>query len=77
MALIRGVIRPAMVFLSRVIGFTVDSLRRGNVAIPAPASVTTRQHHGAGHRAGFCRRHRWWPVVLRQREFSADAAFFR
>jgi Zn-dependent protease with chaperone function len=79
MTLIQGVMNTFVVFLSRVIGYAVDSF-------PAPRQRQQlrprhrllRQHHRARHRARFCRRHRRGLVLAparvprRRRRRAAD-----
>jgi Zn-dependent protease with chaperone function len=75
MTLIQGVMNTFVVFLSRVIGYAVDSfLRRGSDT----RHRLLRQHHRAGHRARFCRSHRRGLVLAparvprRRRRRAAD-----
>ena len=56
MTLIQGVMNTFVVFLSRVIGYAVDSfLRKGDSEQLRPRHWLHGDHHRARHRAGFCR----------------------
>ena len=73
MTLIQGVMNTFVVFLSRVIGYFVDSLLAAATTALGPGHRLLRHDHRAGHRA----RLRWPPIIVawfsRQREFRADA----
>jgi heat shock protein HtpX len=72
MTLIQGVMNTFVVFLSRVIGYAVDSfLRKGDDRESSGPGIGYIHHHRARHHFGFCRHRGGW--FSRQREFRADA----